>query len=305
MSTTRMPHTLRRNLIIFTISIVDSGWVGIAIDKLTGQPDYQDVATLNGGGTLGMGVWTVAPLLVVIALRTFCGDGWKNAGYALNVRGNGWLYALSIAVYPATTYVVILLGTQVGAMHVAALNMSAVLTLIASQFVIQCAKNFFEESLWRGYLTNQLLKLTMSDWKLYLIAGLVWWAWHLPYWLIMLNTKEVESIVPAGRIVLVVAAILVFFCWNVMFTEIFRVTRSIWPLVLAHALEDAVTLPLLIDGTITLDPRWALVFSTNTGLLPAVILLSVGLGIRRWRIKKPGQSKRVSLMMKHHSQDVL
>ena len=90
-----------------------------------------------------------------------------------------------------------------------------------------------------------------------------------------------------------------------MFTEIFRVTRSIWPLVLAHALEDAVTLPLLIDGTITLDPRWALVFSTNTGLLPAVILLSVGLGIRRWRIKKPGQNKWVSLMMKRHSQDVL
>lgn len=147
MSTTRTPHTLRRNLIIFTISIVDSGWVGIAIDKLTGQPDYQDVATLNGGGTLGMGVCTVAPLLVVIALRTFCGDGWKNAGYALNVRGNGWLYALSIAVYSATTCVVILLGTQVGAMHVAALNMSAILTLIASQFTIQCAKNFFEESL--------------------------------------------------------------------------------------------------------------------------------------------------------------
>lgn len=85
--TGRTPHTLRRNLIIFTISIVASGWVGILIDKLTGQPDYQDVATLNGGGTLGMGVWTVAPLLVVIALRTFCGDGWKNAGYALNVRG--------------------------------------------------------------------------------------------------------------------------------------------------------------------------------------------------------------------------
>ena len=63
MSTTRTPHTLRRNLIIFTISIVASGWVGIAVDTLTGQPDYQDVATLNGGGTLGMGVWTVAPLL--------------------------------------------------------------------------------------------------------------------------------------------------------------------------------------------------------------------------------------------------
>lgn len=183
--TGRTPHTLRRNLIIFTISIVASGWVGIAIDKLTGQPDYQDVATLNGGGTLGMGVWTVAPLLVVIALRTFCGDGWKNAGYALNVRGNGWLYTLSIAVYPATTCVVILLGTQVGAMHVAALNMSAIL---------------------------------------------------------------------------------------------------------AHALEDAVTLALLIDGTITLDPRWALVFSTNTGLLPAVILLSVGLGIRRWRIKNQAKA---------------
>ena len=89
--TGRTPHTLLRNLIIFTISIVASGWVGIAIDKLTGQPDYRDVATLNGGGTLGMGEWTVAPLLVVIALRTFCGDGWKNAGYALNIRGNGWL----------------------------------------------------------------------------------------------------------------------------------------------------------------------------------------------------------------------
>lgn len=69
--TGRTPHTLRRNLIIFTISIVASGWVGIAIDKLTGQPDYRDVATLNGGGTLGMGSVDGCPVASCHRIKNF------------------------------------------------------------------------------------------------------------------------------------------------------------------------------------------------------------------------------------------
>jgi hypothetical protein len=59
-----------RNIILFTIVVVLSGWIGIIVDKfIPGQPE---------GDSLGMGIWLVLPLLAVIVLRTFAGDGWKD-----------------------------------------------------------------------------------------------------------------------------------------------------------------------------------------------------------------------------------
>ncbi|MFC2486366.1 MAG: hypothetical protein ACFNUQ_07945, partial [Rothia dentocariosa] len=43
------------------------------------------------------------------------------------------------------------------------------LVQIATQFI----KNIFEESVWRAYLTNQLLKLKLSDLKIYLLVGFI------------------------------------------------------------------------------------------------------------------------------------
>ncbi len=49
-----------RNIILFTIVVILSGWIGILIDKvIPEQPD---------GDSLGMGIWLVLPLLASILL---------------------------------------------------------------------------------------------------------------------------------------------------------------------------------------------------------------------------------------------
>jgi hypothetical protein len=47
-----------------------------------------------------------------------------------------------------------------------------------------------------GYLTSQLLKLNLNDWKLYLIVGCVWTAWHIPYYLVFLPETDIQAIMP-------------------------------------------------------------------------------------------------------------
>ena len=42
-------------------------------------------------------------------------------------------------------------------------------------------------------------------------------------------------------------------CWSIMYVEIYRLTKSVWPCVIMHAIEDAVSTVLVtITGIITL-----------------------------------------------------
>ena len=70
-----------------------------------------------------------------------------------------------------------------------------------------------------------------------------------------------------------------------MYTEIFRITRSVWPLVIAHTMEDAVINPLLLYEIVSVDKSSAFLFSLSVGIIPTVLYLIIGLSIRRWRIK--------------------
>ena len=63
--------TTIRNLIIFTMFVIASGWLGRALDVLMGSPSVD---------SLGMLVWLVIPLVVSLLLRSFAGDGWKDIG---------------------------------------------------------------------------------------------------------------------------------------------------------------------------------------------------------------------------------
>lgn len=38
-----------------------------------------------------------------------------------------------------------------------------------------------------------------------------------------------------------------------MYTEIFRITKSVWPLVIMHTMEDAVINPLLLLGFVSVE----------------------------------------------------
>ena len=101
-----MKRKIVRNIFIFTLIVIISGWLGVIIDKV--------IPEQPSGDTLGMGVWLVLPLLTVIILRTFAGDGWKDAGLRPNLKNNTIWYGVSFVIFPFITGIVLIIGKLLG-----------------------------------------------------------------------------------------------------------------------------------------------------------------------------------------------
>jgi len=279
-------NKIKQNVIIFTIFITICGWVGYFIDKLTGQDYYENIGTVTSkDGSLGLLIWLVSPFICTIILRTFRGDGLKNTGFSLNFKNNKKFYLISFLIYPVVTLTVLLLGLITQSIKFSSVNIgiAAYTVVLLIQIVSQFIKNIFEESVWRSYLTNQLLKLKLSDLKIYLLVGIIWWIWHLPYILIFLSENEIKNTLPVDRLTFFLIGTVVVTCWTIMYTEIFRITKSIWPAVIMHTMEDAVINPLLLLGIVSVEKSQALLFSLSVGIIPTILYLIVGLSIRKWR----------------------
>lgn len=94
-----------RNIIIFCIITLASGWIGVLIDSiLTDQPQ---------GSSLGLGIWLITPLITSIVLRAVSRD-WKDTGLHLHIKGNIKWYLLSILIYPIITVITIGLAIILG-----------------------------------------------------------------------------------------------------------------------------------------------------------------------------------------------
>ena len=280
--------TIKRNVIIFAFFSTLCGWIGYVVDKVTGQAHYENIGTEIGSGSLGMLIWLVTPLICTIFLRSFGGDGWKEAGFSINFNNNKKLYLVSFLVYPLVTMIVIFLGLMTQGIRVTDVKVefTAYLGILLTQIGTQFIKNIFEESVWRAYLTNQLIKLKLSDLKLYLIVGIIWWVWHLPYIMKFLSEREIQNTLPVGRFTFFLIGMITVACWTVMYTEIFRITKSVWPLVIMHTMEDAVINPLLLLGFVSVEKNQAFLFSLSVGMIPTILYLTVGLAIRKWRKKQ-------------------
>ena len=279
---------IKRNIIIFTIFSISCGWIGYLVDKFRGEAHYENIGTATSGGSLGLLIWLVSPLICTIILRTFGGNGWKNSGFSFNFKYNKKLYLLSFLVYPAITFIVILSGLLMQSIRFTSvtIGINAYIGILLTQVIYQFIKNIFEESVWRAYLTNQLLKLKLPDLKLYLIVGFIWWIWHLPYIMIFLSEREIQNVLPVGRLTFFVIGLITVTCWTVMYTEVFRITKSVWPSVIMHTMEDAVINPLLLLGIVTIEKNHAFLFSLSVGIIPTVLYLIIGLFLRRWRKKQ-------------------
>ena len=152
--------TIKRNVIIFAILSSLCGWIGYVVDKITGQAHYENIGTEIGSGSLGMLIWLVTPLICTIFLRSFGGDGWKEAGFSINFKDNKKLYLISFLVYPLVTIIVIFLGLMTQGIRVTDVKVefTVYLGILLTQIGTQFIKNIFEESVWRANLTNQLIK---------------------------------------------------------------------------------------------------------------------------------------------------
>ena len=263
-----------RNVILFSFVAVVCGWVGVGVDKLLGQPSNLE--------SLGALIFISSPILCMVLLRLFGGDGWKDLPLKPNFRRNARWYLFAIVVYPVVIGITLFVGKLFGWVDVSKFSIAAYFPVFIAAFLPQCLKNIFEESVWRGYLTVKVEQLTQNEWLVYLVVALVWQVWHLPYYLILLDDAYLASFFPFGNVLFVVTSFVVIGVWTIMYTEIFFLSRSLLLVVLMHAMEDALN-PLISDGFAVVSPDKALLVSPSFGLIPLLLYLVIGLWLRRIR----------------------
>ena len=263
-----------RNVILFSFVAVVCGWVGVGVDKLLGQPSNLE--------SLGALIFISSPILCMVLLRLFGGDGWKDLPLKPNFRRNARWYLFAIVVYPVVIGITLFVGKLFGCVDVSRFSIAAYFPVFIAAFLPQCLKNIFEESVWRGYLTVKVEQLTQNEWLVYLVVALVWQVWHLPYYLILLDDAYLASFFPFGNVLFVVTSFAVIGVWTIMYTEIFFLSRSLLLVVLMHAMEDSLN-PLTSDGFAVVSPDKALLVSPSFGLIPLLLYLVIGLWLRRIR----------------------
>ena len=275
-----------RNLAIFILLILASGWLGRGLDVLMGNPSAE---------SLGMLLWILMPLGVSLLLRAFGGDGWKDFGIKPNLKANWVWYVVAILVFPVLTALVLLIGRGLGWVRFPNYSPNTpglILQAFALGLLPQFIKNIFEEAPWRGYLAPKIYSLGLNDYVSHAIVGLVWGAWHIPYYLFFLDRAILSNFTTLDLAVYIPLAIGVMISWSMVYGEIRLLTNSFWPAVLMHMVEDAFLIQLFTGNHIQILPGTDWLVSPMNGLLMSFLFIVLGVGLRQLR------KSRVSLPSK-------
>ncbi len=256
---------------------------GVGIDMLLGEPSNLE--------SLGALIFISSPILCMILLRLFGGDGWKDLPLKPNFKQNTRWYLFAIAVYPVVIGIILSIGKLFGWIDVSKFSFSAYLPILFAAFLPEFIKNIFEESVWRGYLTVKMEQLTKNEWLVYLVVALIWQIWHLPYYLILLDDAYLATFFPYGDVLFIITSFMVIGVWTIMYTEIFFLSRSLLPVILMHTMEDSLN-PLISEGFAIVSPDKVLLVSPSFGLIPLLIYLGAGLYLRRMRKDKEHLNSR-------------
>ena len=258
-----------RNLFIVGLFTVVGGWLGIWLNTVTANtaPPMQSLGAL---------VWLVSPALSGILLRIFGGDGWKDAGFGLNLR-SGWIwYLVAILVYPLAALVTFGLAAATGAISTdgfAAQGFGAYLSAAGVMMAGSLMKNIFEEFAWRGYLTPRLEAARVAPFLNHLIVGILWWSWHLSYYAYYLDQATLQSFLSTSLPVFLGIGIVSLIPTAILFGELRLASKSVWPAFLLHNIINGLSMPLIINGFIKLNgPLGTILTPTNEGILTSILL---------------------------------
>jgi membrane protease YdiL (CAAX protease family) len=268
-----------RNLTIFTIIVLSIGWVGRGADLLLGNPS---------SGSLGMLLWIVAPLGTCLLLRGFAGGGWKDFGIKLNFRGNLFGYSVAFFVFPVIVTLILLIGKLFDVVVFPGFSpetLGMFLGVFALGLLPAFFKNIFEEFAWRGYLTPKVYSLNLNDYTGHLTVGLIWALWHIPYYLFFLNRTILQDYTALNVANFIPLALVTIVAYSLVFGEIRLLTNSIWPVVLMHAIEDALVNPLLVEDFVRVKPGMDFFFSPGASILAIVFFSVTGIFLHRLRMR--------------------
>ncbi|SFR33384.1 CAAX protease self-immunity [Yoonia tamlensis] len=196
------------------------------------------------GHDIGGLMFILSPLLTAVGLRVIGREGWKTAGLRLNLRGNGFDYALALLVFPALVLVSLLMGAQLGALSFTDGFLPRYFPAILAMLPVTMFYAVCEEFGWRGYLEPQLETLGVPDLRRHLLVGVIWTLWHIPY----LATFGQMADIP------VLLFIPIYLTETLAMAVWYGVSRkrsnSVWPAVIAHGGANAIMWPLVVDGMI-------------------------------------------------------
>jgi membrane protease YdiL (CAAX protease family) len=269
-----------RNIWIFSVAVLVSGWVGRGLDALLGNSSSE---------SLGMLLWILTPLLACILLRLFAGDGWKDFGIKPNFKGNLSGYVISVLVFPVVTVLILIVGKVSGVTSFSGFlsgRTIVFLKVFALGLLPGFLKNIFEEFGWRGYLTPKISSLDVNDFIGHLIVGTVWALWHIPYYLFFLDRVIINNYTTLSLGAFIPLALLSIVAYAFVFGEIRLLTNSIWPAVLMHMVEDALVNPLLIEDFVVIKPGLDFFFSPGVSILVIIFFIATGIALRRLRRAK-------------------
>ena len=255
---------IKRNIIIFVIgTLILSGLGGVL---LAGKNDI--------GGLL----FIIGPILMMVILRTFGRDGWKNAGLKLNFRNNIKWYLVSITIFPVTFFIVIILGILTGVTSIEVSTTSFLqlfVTGVVAQFLPRMFFALCEEFGWRGYLDPQLSLLKITDVKRHLIVGLIWAVWHFP---LILSTDytdiPLKFFLPIFTIGVITAAI--------VYGQIRKYSQSVWPAVIMHGIANTIAFSIIDQQLIVFNNK-LLVYLAPESVLVIVLWLLFSWWLLRYK----------------------
>lgn len=266
-----------RNLVIFIIVVLSIGWIGRGLDILMGNPASE---------SLGMLLWIITPLGASLLLRAFAGDGWKDFGIKPHLKGNMVWYGISFLVYPVVTGLVLTIGGGLGLITFPNFSMTAlglILQTFALSLLPQFIKNIFEEAAWRGYLAPKVYSLGLNAYVGHVLIGLVWGAWHIPYYLFFLDRSFLQNFTALSLASFIPLVMVVLIVWAIVYGEIRLLTNSVWPAILTHMTEDAFLNQLFTGRHIQIMPGTDWLVSPINGLISIFFFLAVGVGLRQLR----------------------
>lgn len=272
------PHTIR-NLIIFTVITLSSGWLGAALDRATATPDPQQ--------GLGILLWILAPMVTGLLLRALGGDGWQDAGIKPHLPAGWRWYLAALLLFPLVSLPLFGVGSLVGAFSLPGFATQgfgtfAALTVVA--FTGSFGKNILEEFAWRGYLTPRFAAFNLHPFLNHLLTGIIWAGWHIPYWLYFVDVQQFTALSTPAFMGLAMAALVIT---AITYGELRLLSQSVWPAVVLHSMANAITATLLLNGFLHLNGGLGVIFSPgNDGITHSILFACVGIGFYAYRIKQ-------------------
>ena len=261
-----------RNLLIFVIFSLGLPWLGWALDLGRGADPH------NQQDSLGWLLFLISPMLALILLRTFGGDGWKDAGLRPHFKNNGGWYLFALLFHPISMILILLAGSLLGITTLSGFSGDKLLLLggaILSLSLPSVFKNIFEEFAWRGYLTPKVAGLVSKPLLGHLLVGLVWFCWHLPYYLVLMSPAVMAKATALSVGALLALTFLGIFPTAILYGELRLRTDSVWPALLIHTCANVFFDAMVLQNVFSLPGVGAEVLVSPGMFSLASILLTV------------------------------